>query len=191
MPNYSNGKIYTIRYRNDTSLIYVGSTCQELYKRWGKHKEQIIYNNKRKSQTIFYEKIRETNDIENWYIELYENYPCNSKQELNKREGQVQREIATLNMAIAGRTNKEWREEYSKQNIQRTKEWYNKNLDKKKEYDKNRREEKALMIKQKKKEYNDNLPIITCECGCQIKKNCLKNHLKTKKHTNKLAVINS
>ncbi len=35
---YKNGKIYTIRYRNDDSLIYVGSTVQSLFKRWFGHK---------------------------------------------------------------------------------------------------------------------------------------------------------
>ncbi len=30
---YKNGKIYTIRYKNDNSLIYVGSTVQPLFKR--------------------------------------------------------------------------------------------------------------------------------------------------------------
>ena len=34
-PNkYNNGKIYTIRCRDDNNLIYVGSTVQPLYKRW-------------------------------------------------------------------------------------------------------------------------------------------------------------
>lgn len=187
MPNYLNGKIYTIRYRNDNSFIYVGSTCQELYKRWGKHKNNLKLNLK----TIFYEKIRETNDIQNWYIELYENYPCNSKQELCKREGEIQREIATLNMCIAGRTNKEWQEEHKNDNLERAKKWYNENLEKKKEYDKKRREDKYLEIKEKKKEYNKNLPTVKCECGCEIKINCLKNHIKTKKHINLLMTINA
>ena len=35
---------------------------------------------------IFYEKIRETN-IEDWYIELYEEFSCENKEQLNKREG--------------------------------------------------------------------------------------------------------
>ena len=38
MPDYKNGKIYTIRYKNDDTLIYVGSTPQPLYKRWFEHK---------------------------------------------------------------------------------------------------------------------------------------------------------
>ena len=35
---YKNGKIYTIRNRNDDSLIYVGSTVLPLYKRFSGHK---------------------------------------------------------------------------------------------------------------------------------------------------------
>ena len=37
---YKNGKIYTIRYKNDDSLIYVGSTIQPLFKRWYEHKSK-------------------------------------------------------------------------------------------------------------------------------------------------------
>jgi hypothetical protein len=39
----------------------------------------------------------ENNDWTDWYIELYEKYPCNDRQELHKREGQVIREIGTIN----------------------------------------------------------------------------------------------
>jgi len=36
---YKNGKIYTIRYTNDDTLIYVGSTTQPLYKMFMDHKK--------------------------------------------------------------------------------------------------------------------------------------------------------
>ena len=39
---YKNGKIYTIRYRGDDSLVYVGSTCLPLYKRWYSHKSSCF-----------------------------------------------------------------------------------------------------------------------------------------------------
>jgi hypothetical protein len=52
--------------------------------------------------------MRETNDIDNWYIELYENYPCKSKEEINRRDGQVIRETGTLNHCIVGRSVSEW-----------------------------------------------------------------------------------
>jgi hypothetical protein len=78
---YKNGKIYTIRCKNDDTLIYVGSTVQPLFKRWHQHKA-CLNNEKNKDYNILvYQKMRETN-IEDWYIELYENFPCNSKEEL-------------------------------------------------------------------------------------------------------------
>ena len=80
---YKNGKIYTIRSKNDVSLIYVGSTTQPLYKRFAQHKSKsknLIYENRQ-----LYIKMNET-DINDWYIELYEDCPCDRKEELNKRE---------------------------------------------------------------------------------------------------------
>ena len=80
---YKNGKIYTIRCKNDDSLIYVGSTVQPLFKRWYEHKTRL--NNEKCNNFLLYKKIRETN-IEDFHIELYENFPCNSKEELNNEE---------------------------------------------------------------------------------------------------------
>ncbi len=102
---YKNGKIYTIRCKNDDSLIYVGSTVQPLFKRWHQHKNDV----KRKNNLLLYQKISETN-IEDWYIELYEEFSCENKEQLNKREGEIIREIGTLNKRIAGRTQKDWNE---------------------------------------------------------------------------------
>ena len=96
MPDYQKGKIYTIRNKKDTNLIYVGSTCDVyLSNRIGKHRA----NSKTNPNNHFYKIIEDWND---WYIELYENYPCNSKNELTKREGEIIREIGTLNMKRAG-----------------------------------------------------------------------------------------
>ncbi len=92
MPDNSKGQIYTIRNRNDDTLIYVGSTIQPLYKRFYYHK-----NDSRSDQyTNMKLYLDVNNDWTNWYIELYENYSCNSKTELEKREGEVIRLIGTL-----------------------------------------------------------------------------------------------
>ena len=93
MPDYSQGKIYTIRCRDDDSLIYVGSTTQILSQRLAGHKRlstNLKYQNIKLYQTV-------NNDWNNWYIELYELYPCTCKMELDKKEGEVIRNIATLN----------------------------------------------------------------------------------------------
>ena len=59
---------------------------------------------------LLYQKMWET-DFNNWYIELYEIFPCDNKEQLNKREGEIIREIATLSKNIAGRTIKEYYEQ--------------------------------------------------------------------------------
>ena len=90
MSNYSKSKIYTVRCRNDDTLIYVGSTTQPLSKRWGDHKSQF----KARLHLPFHKLIVDIND---WYIELYEEFPCDNNEQLLKREGEVMRQISTLN----------------------------------------------------------------------------------------------
>ena len=48
---YKNSKIYTIRYKNDNSLIYVGSTVQPLYKRFAMHK---VHSKDPKNENILF-----------------------------------------------------------------------------------------------------------------------------------------
>ena len=106
MIDYSLGKIYTIRCKSDDSLIYVGSTVQKLSMRWGGHKNTA---KKHPSWDLF---VAINNKWHKWYIELYEDFPCKSREELHKREGEITRLIGTLNMIIAGRTKQEREKKY-------------------------------------------------------------------------------
>jgi hypothetical protein len=155
---YKNGKIYTIRYRNDDALIYVGSTVVPLCKRWSQHKTDSKKGKNENRQ--LYIKMNET-DINDWYIELYEDCSYERREQLLQREGQVIREIGTLNMIISGRTNKEWFEE----NKTHVKEY-------KKEYHKEYKEDNKEYIKEK----------ILCECGCSIYRNNIARHKQTRNH---------
>jgi hypothetical protein len=92
MPNYANGKIYTIRCKIDDTKIYVGSTIGLLSKRFYKHKNDSK-NIDKYPKHKFYSIVENWDD---WYIELYENYPCSCKDELCQREGEVIRDIGTL-----------------------------------------------------------------------------------------------
>ena len=102
MPDYNKGCIYTIRCRTDKTLIYVGSTANNLSKRFSSHKTD--------KKCSLYKCIQEKydGDWSNFYIELYEEYSCENKEQLNRREGEIQREIATINKNKAGRTKKEY-----------------------------------------------------------------------------------
>ena len=122
MPDYKQGKIYTVRCKTDDTLIYVGCTTQSLRERMAKHK----YDSINKPTTFFYQHI---DDWDNWYMELFENFPCNSKEELNKREGEIIREIGTVNKQIAGRTKKEYYEDNKDKMKQHYKEYQEKNKD--------------------------------------------------------------
>ena len=100
---YSKGKIYKML-NNTTSDVYVGSTCQKLSKRLANHKTKLNEG----KETLLYNKMSEIGD-KNFYIELVEDYPCENGEQLKRREGEVIREIGTLNEKIAGRTKKEYK----------------------------------------------------------------------------------
>jgi hypothetical protein len=197
---YSRGKIYLIRNKNDDNLIYVGSTIEEyLSKRFCKHKSQnncslYMYINNPDNNTTW----------SDWYIELYENYPCNSKMELVKKENEIIREKATINK-IGYLTDEDYKKKY-KEYIEKNKEkikekdrvYQQRNrehiLKKKAEYNEIHREEKnkymkeryilkkeELLLKEKERR-NKNNEKINCGCGSCIVKYKLADHIKTKKH---------
>ena len=98
---YLRGKIYTIRCTSDNSLIYVGSTIETLSQRFSRHHSNCYNVKERGYNMLLYKTIR-TKEWDDFYIELYENYPCKSKEELNKREGEIIRQIGTMNVKISG-----------------------------------------------------------------------------------------
>jgi len=154
MPDYQNSKIYKL-YSNEGPEVYIGSTTQPLCRRKQGHKDK-----KSCSSKILFEKYEEV------IIELIEYYKCNNKEELNKREGEHIRMTDCINKRIAGRTNKEWREDNSeylkkyrednKEHIkEQKKEYYEENLEFFKDYIKNYREQNIDKIKEQTKKYRE------------------------------------
>lgn len=174
MPDYSKGKIYTIRCKNDPSLIYVGSTIQPLAKRWGGHK---IYSLKHPN-ILIYSTIN--NDWDNWYIELYEECPCENKEQLCKKEGEIIRLIGNLNIRIEGRTKKEYNEKYYNDNKDKVSD-YNKEYRLKKIHENPNYDIERQVGKWEKHKDKYNAKII-CDCGKEICKRGLNRHLKSKIH---------
>ena len=85
---YENGKIYALR-SFQTDRIFIGSTCQPLYKR--------LYDQKHSgwSKRGSASEILQFSDV---YIELLENFPCTCKDELDKRTGEIIRENILKNL---------------------------------------------------------------------------------------------
>ena len=152
---YKKGKIYTIRCLYDDSLIYVGSTTEKyLSRRMSKHR----YNN---NTTILSKYIND--DWENWYIELYQDYPCDNKQQLEKREGEVIREIGSINKRIEGRTQKQRYDDNRNEILKYNKGYYKDNHDK-------------ILNYQEQYRKNNKQKISCDKCGCMISKLNMSRH---------------
>ena len=152
--DYKNGKIYSIR-SYQSNDVYYGSTCQPLTKRLSKHKanyNQWIKDKNNSYVTSF--GILKYNDN---YIELVEIYPCESKMELEKREGEIIRQNNNaINKVIPGRKYEEYFEaNKDKINLQR-KEYRQNNLEKLKFRDQEYRKNNTEKIKLKQRKYIEN-----------------------------------
>ena len=148
---YKNGKIYSI-WSYQTDDIYIGSSYNELDYRLKQHKDNYksflngIGHYKCSFDIIKY------GDAE---IGIIEEFPCQSKYELLRREGELQKKLPCINKKIAGRTDKEWREE-NKESIAKKKKIYReKNKEPIAKKDKLRYEKNKEHIAKKNKKYNE------------------------------------
>ena len=167
--DYKNGKIYCIR-NHINDKMYVGSTCQSLSKRMAYHRQDCMKPSRH--NTLIY-KIMFDLGRDNFYIELIEEYPCENSNQLERREGELMRELkASLNQVIAGRTPEEYKidnhdkikkskaisdKKYAENNQEKLKEYrkeyYNRNPEKYKEDAKKYAEENKEKVLAKKREY--------------------------------------
>lgn len=152
---YENGKIYLVKCKNDDDTsVYVGSTYTSLEERFRLHKTD------KKCSLYLYV----NGDWDNWFIELYENYPCKNKYILELRETEVQRQIATINKQLARRTNKQYKQD---------------NFEKMSEYHKQYHQDNREKISEK-----NNKKIICERCGSISVKCSIKRHQRSQKCLN-------
>jgi len=159
-----------------TDEVYIGSTCQPtVARRLAKH--VVNYNEHKKGKCGYTTSFRiiERGD---YNIYLIENFPCDNKDELTKREGelikQMKNDETVVNRNIPGRTNAEYRidnadkisvrhKQYYQQNADKIKQRYQQNADKilmqRKQY---RRQNAEKISEQKKQHYQQNAEKI-CE----------------------------
>jgi len=128
MPDYSKGKIYKL-WSPSKNLVYYGSTTQTLSQRLTDHKKK---HNDCCSYLIM--------ECEDYKIELLEEYPCNNKEQLEKKEAEYQKNNECINLKIARRNQKEYYQDNKEKRLQQNKEWAKNNKEHKKNYDKQRYE---------------------------------------------------
>lgn len=148
MPDYQKAKIYVIR-APGTDDVYIGSTTKALSARMASHK--CLYK-KWKEGTTNKTSSFPLIEKEGCYIELVENFPCNSKEELNKREGEIIRSTpAAINRCVAGRTTQEYKEENKDHLAEKSKEWRENNRDRVNENNRKWREANPDKYKESKR----------------------------------------
>ena len=141
--DYKNGKIYMLEptCEYDEGDVYYGSTTSTLVKRLSSHKAP---SNKARSLYLM-EKYGRTNIK----IVLMKLFPCSSKDELNAEEGKYHRTNKCINKNIAGRTDKEYREE----TLDKMAEWRKENREKIRELNKKYQKANRDTIREQQKEY--------------------------------------
>lgn len=146
--SYSDGKIYMIKSLK-TNNVYIGSTVNSLNKRLNNHLAH--FNSWRDKKNTSYCSSFIILEFGDAYIRLLEDYPCSSKTELARREGEhlaIYKDTA-CNIRQAGRTIKEYYNDnkahllqcnriYYKNNKEHIQNYLKKHIDRKSEYDRKR-----------------------------------------------------
>jgi hypothetical protein len=169
MPNYKDGKIYKI-VCNLTDECYIGSTTEPtLARRLSGHVGSYKSWKAGKSKKVRSYDIIDRGDYK---IYLIESYPCNSKDELISREGEIIRQnrmsCECINYSTPGRTKKQWNEENIEKLRRQGKEYTEINKEKIKE-------QKSTKLK--------------CLCGSSICAGNKAKHERTNKHQDYLKSI--
>ena len=141
MPDYSKGKIYKLQC--DDGYYYIGSSVNELRKRFAEHKKDSKTISSRVYQhinTIGWNQVR---------IVLVEEYSCENREQLTRKEDEHIRihkdDPLCLNMKCASQTPEQYTE--------RKKQYYEQNKEYISEQGKQYREQNAEHITERKKQY--------------------------------------
>jgi hypothetical protein len=200
MPDYANTVMYKICCKNiDITDIYVGHTTN-IRNRIKCHKNTCNNPKDKNYHYKVYEFIRNNGGWDNWEIIVIEEYSCNSFSDAIIKEREYYETLKpTLNSIFPQRTNEEYKEckkQYNKEYYNENKQHYN---EYNKEYYQNNKEKINEYHNENKQHYNEyhkeyyqnnkekiNEKVI-CECGSEIRKRNLSEHLKTAKHIHLLS----
>lgn len=175
MPDYQKAKIYKI-WSPSNNLVYYGSTTQTLPQRLAKHLGNYKYYTKDNTKTNYVTSFKIL-EYEDYKIELVEEYPCNNKHQLLRKEGEYIKENECVNMVVAGRTKKEC----AIIDYQKNKEKYIKNATIR--YEAHKEEKKEYDKSEERKEYRKNYRVDNVD---KIREYQRQYYLKKKEERDKL-----
>ena len=179
---YQNGKIYKI-VDVGYSKCYIGSTIETLSMRMCKHRSKYKTLAETKPNRYCSFVMFQEFGVENCKIELIENYPCNSKEELIAREGYHMKNNDCVNKRFAGQTPSE-----------RNKHYYDTHQAHMQEYRRNRLEthhdiDNAAKLASYHRNVCKHKVPIKCQCGAVVSKYNMLRHTKCLQHQVSMAEL--
>ena len=155
---FHEGKIYKIVSPSCTKF-YIGSTTKPLEQRLKGHESQ--YKSFKKGSGSTYVSSYDILKYNDYYIKLIKDVKCETREELHKAEGEIQRQFfdQLINKYKAGRTQDELNAYFAKYKI----------------------EHHDRVLESLKKSYHKK---ITCVCGLVIARGNKTHHLRSKLHLN-------
>lgn len=151
MDRYRKGKIYQIVAPDGSK--YIGSTICSLVTRFGNHRRAYTSWKQGKERNTSVFSLFEKHGVENCKIELVEDFPCSSKKELERREGELIKVIECINEVVAGRTGEEYRNDNKEQLKEKFKRFYDENIERERERVRKYASENQDKVKERMKKY--------------------------------------
>ena len=209
MCDYSKGQIYKVQDKK-MKMCYIGSTTQPLSTRMAQHRRDYLNFLANKKCYISVFELFNKFGVDNCKIIWVEDYVCNSKKELDAREGHHIKETDCVNKRIEGRDKKQYYQDRREHFLEKAQIHRDNHREERKEYFKQRYIDKKEEIVEKKKEHiKNNLEKVreqarqsyhrnkavknrpyTCECGLTLCHSGKARHEKTQKHQQYLQSIN-
>ena len=158
MSDYSKSVIYMIKKKDDDNIenVYVGST-KDFMKRKHSHKKSCNNPNSKGYNIKLYQYIRNNGGWDEWIMVVIQDYPCDSREELEEREDQIMCEIKSkLNNNRANRSWKEYKIDNKEKVLEKQKEYRELNKEKVKEKHKKYCENNKEKITEQMKKYYEN-----------------------------------
>ena len=158
---YKHCKIYRV---SDTSSMkfYYGSILQPLSVRMGGHRKGYRkFQSDALSKYVSIYSLFDEFGIDNCKIELVETYPCETNEELRRREGYCIQVNDCVNKNIAGRTRREckaaWNARHPEQVLEYRKKYNIEHKDKAKEWYENHKELRAQQGKEHREKHKERI----------------------------------
>lgn len=144
---YETAKIYKLVDIGYTKC-YIGSTIEPLSRRMTHHRSS--YKNYKAGKYHYCSSfiLFDEYGIDCIKIELIEEYPCNNKEQLVKREGEYIRQEQCVNKVIPGRSTKEWLVDNAEHVSKRQQQYRIDHQEELKQYEKRRRAHNLERIKE-------------------------------------------